>query len=624
MCGVVAAYAADGGLTERTVAPGVAAQRHRGPDGAACWVSPCGRVALGHNHLAVIDPPTGAQPLAADADGLRVVVNGEFYGYQQIRARLRRSGRRFTTGSDSEIALHLYAVGGVNALRELRGEFALLLWDAHRGALIAMRDRFGCKPLHYAVHDGCLLFASEARSLFAMGVPAAWDAESLADHLLVGCAPDRTLFRGIRQVPPGCLLTVDAEGPRIESYWDLDYPTEAALVDGTEPTTERIAELVRDAVRTRMHADVPIAYHLSGGVDSGAVVGIAAEYTTPTTFTVRFDDPDFDEGVLAATSAREARAHHHELFFGRAEHAGWFEATIAAGEMLQENLHGTARLAQAELIRSHGYKVALAGEGGDELFAGYPQTRRDLELTVSAETRGRTERSLARLVATDRSAHLASTVRGLGFVPAWMLDRYLTVTQPMVGLLRPDFARLVARREPCSTFFDPSVWTGQLDKRSAYHQSQYLFCKIRLANYILLAERLDMAHGLEVRLPLLDHQLADAVKWVRPHRHLDGRGSKPVLREAMRGVLPEAVLSAAKRPFFAPPAVTNDRMLAVLTTILARDTLEAIPFVDPHRVRSVAGRLATLPAARRMPFETPLLMLAGMVVLTETFRLGGG
>lgn len=617
MCGVLAVYRAGGGLTGQAVAPGLAAQRHRGPDGAAAWASSCGRVALGHNRLAIIDPPTGAQPITAD--GLHIVVNGEFYDHRRIRDRLRHAGHHFTTGSDSEIALHLYADGGTAALRELRGEFALLLWDARRGALVAMRDRFGCKPLHYAAHDGRLMFASEARALFAMGLPAAWDAESVADHLLAGCAPDRTLFRDVRQVPPGCLLTVDASGARLESYWDLDLPTEAALTDG--PTTEEIAALVRDAVRTRMIADVPIAYHLSGGVDSASVVGVAAEYTTPATFTVRFDDPDFDEGELAAVTARRAGAVHHELDFARASHADRFAATITAGEMLQENLHGTARLAHAELIRHHGYKVALAGEGGDELFAGYPQTQRDLLLTVSDDARARAERGLTRLAADSGSAHLSSLVDRLGFVPAWLLDRYMTITQPLQPLLRDDFADLVAHRQPCAPVFE-SAWAGQLDKRGPYHQSQYLFCKIRLANYILLAERLDMAHGLEVRLPLLDHRLADAVKWVNPNRHL-GDTTKPVLREAMRDVLPDQVAAAAKKPFFAPPAVTDDRMLAALITVLARDTLDTIPFVDPHKVRAAATRLRTLPAQRRVSFEAPLLMLAGMVVLTETFGLGG-
>ncbi|MFC5288463.1 asparagine synthase (glutamine-hydrolyzing) [Actinokineospora guangxiensis] len=624
MCGVVAAYAAHGGLSEHVVAPGVAAQRHRGPNGESTWASPCGRVALGHNRLAVIDPATGAQPLTSAADGLAVVVNGEFYGYQQVRDRLRRAGRHLSTRSDSEIALHLYAEGGVAALRELRGEFAVLLWDARRGVLIAVRDRFGCKPLHYAEHAGRRLFASEARALFAMGVPARWDDESLADHLLAGFAPDRTLFGGVHQVPPGCVLTVDEGGARVRSYWDLDYPREDEHPAGGGPSAERIADLVRDAVHTREVADVPVAYHLSGGLDSGAVVAIAAERSTPTTFTVRFDDPEFDEGPLAAITARQTRARHHELAFSRGDHAERFAATITAGEMLQENLHGTARLAQAEMIRAHGFTVALAGEGGDELFAGYPQTRHDLRTTISAEARRRAESGAARLAAEDGPAHLRSVVKALGFVPGWLLDRHMTVTQPLLGMLAPDFADLLLRREPCAPFFDTPLWTGQLAGRSPYHQSQYLFCKLRLANYILLAERLDMAHGVEVRLPLLDHHLADATKAIGVDRHLAGVHSKPVLREALRGLLPAAVVQAGKKPFFAPPAVSDDRSLALLTELVEGPTLDAVPFVDPVRVRALVGRLREVPAARRLAFEKPLLLVAGMVVLTEHFHLGRG
>jgi asparagine synthase (glutamine-hydrolysing) len=622
VCGIVAAFSAAGGIVERDVAAGLAAQRHRGPDGAASWVSPCGRIALGHNRLAIIDPATSAQPMRTEDGGLCLVTNGEFYDYPQIQAELLRTGARLLTRSDTEILLHLYALDGPGALRRLRGEFAFVLWDAQRGMVFAARDRFGCKPLYYAWHEGRLYLASEVKALLAMGVPARWDTESLADHLLVGCLSDRTLFAGVRQVPPGCYLLANPNGMRLHRYWDLDYPPAATIGSaGGDRHAATIGSLIRDAVRTRMRADVPVAYHLSGGLDSAAVVCLAAQWVTPPTFTVRFDDPGLDEGAQARATAAYAGAAHTEIFFDWTKHATRIEQTIGSGEMIQENCHGTARLVQAEAIRAHGFKVALAGEGGDELFAGYPQTRRDLAFTLSPLVRRHAEQRYAKLLASECSAHLRSLLRSLGFVPAWMLDRYMTVTQPLMAVLREDFAETVSIRQPCASLLNGPEATDQLVGRTPYHQSMYLFCKIRLCNYILAAERLDMAYGLEVRLPLLDHQLADAVKWTLPADHLTGATPKPVLRDAMRAHLPDAVYRGGKRGFFAPPAVTDERVLGRLRAIVERDTLDSLPFFQPAKVRALLDGLPRLPRARRIPYEQLVQIVVGTVLLTELFGL---
>jgi asparagine synthase (glutamine-hydrolysing) len=623
MCGIVAVVAAGGGLREPDLDRGIAALRHRGPDGTGSWVSPCGRAALGHTRLAIIDLDTGDQPMHTRDGRHHLVVNGEFYDYRPVREELRRRGHELRTASDSEIALHLYAERGPRAVQRLRGEFAFAVWDRARAELFAARDRFGVKPLYYAEHAGRVYLASEVKALLAMGVPARWDTGSLADHLLVCHAADRTLFAGIRQVPPGCFLRTDGRHVQIHTYWDLDYPTADELAPEPDRTTHHkgVESAVVDAVRTRMHADVPVAYHLSAGLDSGTVVGTAARFAATPTFTVRFDDPALDEGDAARRAAAHLGASNTEIFFRRADFVDGIEATIARADMIQENSHGIARMRQSERIRSHGYKVVLAGEGGDEMFAGYPQSRSDLALSVSAEERARHRDGYAKLATHGGPAHLRGLLDRLGFIPAWILDRYLTVGSPMAGLLSAAFARVVAARDPCGSLLAGERGAAQLTGRTPYHQSMYLFCKTWLCNYLLAAERLDMAHALEVRLPFLDHQLHEVVKWTPPAWHLEGARPKPVLREAMRAYLPPGRYEAAKRPFFAPPAVTDDRVLSQLAEILARPALDELPFLDPVKVRALVGRLRELPPDRRVGYERVVQIVTGIVLLTERYAM---
>jgi asparagine synthase (glutamine-hydrolysing) len=623
MCGIVAIWSSGGGLLPGDLAAPVRALRHRGPDGLGTWVSPSGDAALGNTRLAVIDLETGDQPISDVSGRYHLVANGEFYGYEAIRAELLDRGHRLRTRTDSEIALHLYAEDGWHALDRLRGEFAFVIWDERRGELFAARDRFGIKPLYYTEHRGRLYLASEVKALLACGVAARWDMGAFADHLLLCYPADRTLFAGVRQVPPGCYLLASADGIVIRRYWDLDYPeaSELPAMDDADAHLGDIESAVRDAVLIRMRADVPVAYHLSGGVDSSSVAALAAAAGEVHAFTVRFDDPGFDESAVAHRTSARLGARLTEVRFGRAEFADRIDETIACGEMIQENSHGIARLMQSAAISAHGYKVVLAGEGGDEMFAGYPHFRKDLAFSQSAEVRALAQRSYARLGAHGPPHHMRVFLDHLSFVPNWIIDRYLTVTLPLLPLLRQPFARLLTARQPGEELIGGSDTAGQLRGRTPYHQSMYLFCKTWLCNYILAAERLDMAHAVETRLPFLDHHVADVAKWTPLAWYMRDGVSKAVLREAMRRHLPDEVYRAAKKPFFAPAAVENDVAFARLRRIVDDDVLHRQPFFDPGRVRSFFDTIQAESAARRGRHERVAQIVAGTCLLAETFGL---
>ena len=324
----------------------VQALHHRGPDGQRTWIPPHRKVALGHARLSIIDLATGDQPIANEDGTAWIVVNGEFYDYERVQRDLERRGHRLRTRSDSEIALHLYEDFGTQFVHRLRGEYAFVIWDDRARKLFAIRDRFGVKPLFYAIHNGALYVASEMKALFAAGVPARWDAEAV--HFSVGFTPPgRTLFQGVYALPPGYYLTGDSNGVALAQYWDIDYPS----VDDTRSTLsdaeyiEGFRAVLDDAVRVRLRADVPVGCYLSGGIDSCAVLGLAAKHRSDPVraFTLRFDHKDYDEGAIAEEMARKAGADWMPIPITQESLADNFADAIFHGEALCVNAHFVAK-----------------------------------------------------------------------------------------------------------------------------------------------------------------------------------------------------------------------------------------------------------------------------------------
>ena len=283
MCGIAAFFSSDKRISAQRLKHATNCLRHRGPDSQGAWLSPNQRVGLGHARLSIIDLTTGDQPIANEDERVHIVVNGEFYDFERQRRELERRGHLFRTRSDSEIALHLYEEFGAHCVQQLRGEFAFVLWDEANQTLLAARDRFGIKPLYYAVHDDTLYLASEIKALFAGGVPKRWDQESFYQAATGPGMCDRTLFDGVHQVPPGHYLTTTTNGMRILRYWEFYYPPADELradTRGESALVEEFAAVFEEAVRLRLRADVPVGCYLSGGLDSCSVLGFAARLSS--------------------------------------------------------------------------------------------------------------------------------------------------------------------------------------------------------------------------------------------------------------------------------------------------------------------------------------------------------
>src|SRR5262245_9786690 len=454
MCGIVALFSRRDPISDRTLQRATHSLLHRGPDGRGHWISQDRRAALGHSRLSIIDLSGGEQPIASEDGETRIVVNGEFYGYEPIQRELEEAGHRLRTRSDSEIALHLYEDLGVECLHRLRGEFAFVVWDQKNRTVFAARDRFGIKPLFWAEHQGTLYFASEVKALFAAGVPARWDAESVHHSLAFGGAHSRTLYDGVFQVPPGHYLIASDRHVEVNQYWDFDYPRadQAAPQRSDADWADEFRSALEEAVRIRLRADVPVGCYLSGGLDSCSVLGLAARHHPEPirAFTLTFDRAEYDEGEIAREMAARAGAEFCPIPIRQDDLADHFGDAIGQAETLCFNAHGVAKYLLSHAVRDAGYKVVLTGEGSDEILGGYAFFRRDMLLynregqdpAVIAGLLDELTRlnpvSRGLLLPDGEAGKLDTVKRLLGFVPSW-LETFSARSEKMRALLSESF-----------------------------------------------------------------------------------------------------------------------------------------------------------------------------------------
>jgi asparagine synthase (glutamine-hydrolysing) len=642
MCGIAAMLSSDG-VSADALVDATRALRHRGPDGEGVWIAPSRRVGLGHARLSIIDLTTGRQPIADEEEQTHVVVNGEFYGYERLQQELEESGHRLRTRSDSEVVLHLYEDLGTRCLERLRGEFAFVLWDNRNQTLVAARDRFGIKPLYYASHRGTLFLASEIKALFAMGVPAVWDRESLHQYAFVSIDEDRTIFQGIYQVPPGHCLLATVTGHRLVRYWDFDYPRADATPTALDEQcwVEKVRASLRDAVRVRLRADVPVGVYLSGGVDSSTILGMAAELSSSPidAFTVSFCGEAFDETALAVEMADRVGARCHSIRVDEQMLADHFSDALWHCETPVVNLNGVAKYLLSGLVRANGYKVILTGEGADEIFAGYSHLVRDVALMqpgaggtdriggiVSAEVN---EAMGGLYLPIGDSLPTGSLRRSLGHVPSWLEARSAAGVR-LKSLFAEGFRSEFADRDPFRVFLNRLDVSGQLAGRDALHQAMYLWSKAHFHATILsvCGDRSEMAHSVEGRHPLLDHPLVELARGIPTAIKVRGSVGKHILREVARPYITDTIYRRPKQPFTAPPLFSgrNSRLREMTQDVLRGPALDGVPFFDR---KAVLATMDSLLGGRGGPnagalWGAPLVTVLSTAVIQDRFRPSSG
>jgi asparagine synthase (glutamine-hydrolysing) len=639
MCGIAAIFSRNSPVPPATIERATKSLYHRGPDGQRHWISADGRVALGHARLSIIDLTTGDQPIASEDEQTRIIVNGEFYDFEAIQKELERDGHRLRTRSDSEIALHLYEDLGLHCVHRLRGEFAMVLWDQRNRTLVAVRDRFGIKPLFYAWHDGALYLASEVKALFAAGVPPRWDADSVSHAVEYGGPQARTLYDGVCQVPPGHYLIATDRHFQLHQYWDFNYP--AAADARPRPAQDYVAEfrhVLEEAVRLRLRADVPVGCYLSGGLDSCAVIGLAARHHPDPirAFTLTFDRPDYDEEKEAREMAVRVGAEFHPIPIGQDDLADHLGDAVHQAEAICVNAHGVAKYLLSRAVRLAGYKVVITGEGSDEILGGYAHFRRDMlmynregqdpaalaAMLQQLEALNPVSRGL--LLPHGATKPLDHVKRRLGFIPSW-IETFAARAVKLEELLSPGFVQRNGTRDSYGPLLNELDIRGQLNGRDPVHQSLYLWSKTLLPSYILtlLGDRMEMAHSIEGRVPFLDHRVVEVVRSQPVTQKINGMTEKYVLREAVRDVVTDTVYRRQKHPFLSPPATLNPqgKLHALVQDTLRGTGLASVPFFDQKKVVDLLDRLETMDEGSRVANDQVLMILVSACILQTRFGL---
>lgn len=641
MCGIAAFFSQDKPISRHALKAATRSLHHRGPDSHGAWISGDSRVALGHSRLSIIDLSTGDQPITSEDGRIHIVVNGEFYDFERQRRELEQRGHRFRTRSDSEVALHLYEEYGTQCLSHLRGEFAFVLWDERNRLLLAARDRFGIKPLHYTVHGGVLYVASEVKALFAAGVPARWDEEYFYQHSTGPAMADRTLFDGVHQVPPGHYLAAGQHGHRLFRYWEFYYPPAQELANSRRDDrsyVEEFSAVFEEAVRLRMRADVPVGCYLSGGLDSCATLGFAARHSPGPikAFTLTFDQAAYDESEVAREMAKLAGADFYPIPIRQADIADHFEDSVWHSETLCSNGHGVSKFLLSRAVRDAGYKVVYTGEGSDEIFGGYVHFRTDmLRYNTQGQDPAEVQRLLQELEAANAvsrgllipasdSTGLESVQRLLGFVPG-CLRVFDTWGQLRKQILADAFKERFAGRDSARLFLDPFDISGVLEGRDPLNKSLFVWAKGFLPTYLLniLGDRMEMAHSIEGRVPFLDHRVVECVCRAPVSMKIRGMTEKYLLREAAKPVITDTVYRRQKHPFLAPPVsmLPGERFYQLMQDTLRSSVLGSIPFFDQEKVVDLLDRLPSMSEPDLLSWDPVLMTVLSACVIQERFSV---
>ena len=633
MCGIVADFAPGQVVDADRLSLALAAIRHRGPDGQGLWLSTDREVGLGHVRLAVLDATGSPQPIHSEDGQIVLLVNGEFYDHDTIRQRLLARGHRFRTGGDSEIALHLYEDYGPGFLQHLRGEFALILWDGRERCLLAARDRFGIKPLCYHQAGNRIRLASEAKALFALGVGAAWDYESLGQVCGMQYPPgNRTLFAQVSQLPPGCYLQATARGMRVVRYWDMDYPRESErpFHGNFNLASRELRERLDQAVRLRLRADEPVCFHLSGGLDSSSVVALASLHQQGTIdcFTVGFAEAGYDERTQAAETAANLGVRLHVVPIGAGDLLEHLGDAVWYSEGLAINGHLSAKYLLARAIRAAGFKVVLSGEGADEILGGYAHLRQDAAPNAGDRDQLRAINTAMAGIHLPEGPALAlgEVQRRLGFIPTF-LHAKATLGQRMLGVVRDHIFEKFTRQDPFGRFLDDMDIPGQLAGRHPVDQASYLWSRSALATYILrtLGDGTEMAHAVEGRVPFLDHELFAFVRTLPIEWKIQGLVGKFILREAMAEIVPDQVRQREKLPFTAPPLslFRGPAQWSLLQDTIRSQAFAAQPFFEPSKLLRMLDDWPAQSERERIALDPVLMLALTASLLHQRFGLSG-
>ena len=588
---------------------------HRGPDEQGIHFD--GAAGLGHARLSIIDLSCGQQPLSNEDGSVWVSFNGEIFNYVELAADLAARGHTFRTHSDTETIVHQYEEDGVDCVHAFNGDFAFALFDRRRNRLVLARDRMGVRPVYYAVRDGALVFGSEVKAILRYpGMRAELDPVGLDQvfSLWFPLAP-QTVFKGVSELPPGHVLVAEKDGPQgdlriaVRPYWQLDYPLrgEKSELSGRseESVAEDLRELLIDATRIRLRADVPVGAYLSGGLDSSATTALIKQFTSAPlcTFSVAFESGEFDESEYQRQVVRALDTEHESVLCTRGDIGRVFPDVIRHAERPVLRTAPAPMFRLARLVRDSGFKVVMTGEGADEVFGGY-------DIFKEAKVRrfwARQPDSRWRPLLLKRLYPYLSAIQGQSqaYLQAFFrigLDR---TGDPLFSHL-PRFDMAARNKVLFSESLKRAIGTydalddlrGRLpDSFGRWHplnQAQYLEAAHLLPGYILSAQgdRVAMAHAVEGRFPFLDHRVVEFAAKIPPRMKIKGLREKHILRQAVGRYLPRTIASRVKQPYRSPDSESffGPGAPDYVEELLSPASISRCGYFNPHAVQKLVDK----------------------------------
>jgi asparagine synthase (glutamine-hydrolysing) len=565
MCGIagIVSIHNDSDISMGLLEDMIAAVRHRGPDGFGFYRDE--KIGLAHARLSIIDIEGGSQPMHNENRNLWIIFNGEIFNYIELRKDLEKRGHRFYTMSDTEVIIHLYEDHGPDCLKFLNGQFAFAIWDKKEESLFIARDRVGIRPFFYTTVNGSLLFASEIKSLFVHeAVEREIDPFALDQIFTFWMTlPPRTAFKGIHELPAGHFMLVKNGNIRIEQYWDPDF-TPSESIHSEERYAEELRELLIDATRLQLRADVPVGAYLSGGIDSSVITALIKNFTdTPLrTFSVTFDDEAFDESSYQRQMIDHLETDHSDIRCTYSDIGSIFPDVIWHTEKPIVRTAPAPLFMLSKLVRKSGYKVVLTGEGSDEIMAGYDifkevKVRRFLEKCPDSKFRPlilkrlypylthSPVKSVPYAEAFFRSDNSAYPDECYSHVPRW------NTTSKIKTFFSDSMKETLMNYNAASELSPLLSGVGGYDDISL---AQYVEMKTLLSGYLLSSQgdRVAMAHSIEGRFPFLDHRVIEFCCKLPPTVRMRVLTEKYILKESMKDLVPKSILKRSKQPYRAP------------------------------------------------------------------------
>ncbi len=571
---------------------------HRGPDETGHWLdtSSTPAVALGHTRLSIIDLSDGQQPMFDPTGRLAITFNGEIYNFLEIREQLEAKGHSFSTRSDTEVILHAYLEKGADCLQDFEGMFALAIWDKQEQTLFAARDRAGKKPFYYTLKNGVFAFASELTALAQLPfLELRADREAMARFLAHKFVPTpQTIYQGVYKLKPGHFLRFKEGDISTRAFWDLPLPESRLQGMDEAQCADKIRELCATASTRRLISDVPLGAFLSGGIDSSAIVALMAKACSEPvkTFSIGFSEPSYDESPFARLVAEKYATDHYEETLSALSTGSLLPEIVARQDepMADPSIVPTYLLSG---ITRKKVTVALSGDGGDELFAGYQHylgfkfLQRLKKLgPVSSGTLALAKRILPASTGYVSPRHVADRLHGAVTAPTWLCVQKLLEAVAREKQLDLWQAPPQALNDRDAFYAETRALWDAFPAKNPLDRVFYLFFKQYMLDYILVkVDRCSMMHSLEVRAPLLDRDLVEFAFALPARLKLKGSTHKYIFKQAVADLFPDGIVNRKKRGFLIPVAAwLKDQLQPLMHELLGEDALKRQGLFQPKYV----------------------------------------